>query len=272
MIFKSKTKATFALLCMLLLSIYSLRNIRLTKSAPSEYENYTVEFEYYGMDAERMEKLISIPFEEIAAKLDGLVSISSESEYSKSVTRLVFEKGKNSSYAALSAAADELKRTLPQDAQNPKIYALSQESKQFFCAAFDKDYFTYQELRGKLLKALQGIPGVSQAIVTGGERMEVHLAFDDKILAHYGLFPWELAAQAQESQARFLCENQAFYRAKLETLDQIQRLPCVEKCCAAIDSSQKKESLVRVNGKECILLTHEQLISITIGRRLSSLP
>lgn len=270
MIFKSKTKATFALLCMLLLSIYSLRNIRLTKSAPSEYENYTVEFEYYGMDAERMEKLISIPFEEIATKLDGLVSISSESEYSKSVTRLVFEKGKNSSYAALSAAADELKRTLPQDAQNPKIYALSQESKQFFCAAFDKDYFTYQELRGKLLKALQGIPGVSQAIVTGGERMEVHLAFDDKILAHYGLFPWELAAQAQESQARFLCENQAFYRAKLETLDQIQRLPCVEKCCAAIDSSQKKESLVRVNGKECILLSlksSEENQNIAISKR-----
>lgn len=255
MIFMSKIKASFALICLLLLSAYSLKNIRLTKSAPSEYENYTVEFEYFGMDAEKIEKLVAIPFEEKAAKLEGLVSVSSVSEYSKCAANLIFEKGKGSSYARLSDAVDELRRSLPQDAQNPRIYALAQDARHVFCAAFDKDVFKLEELQGKLLKALQSLPGVSQATVLGGERMEVHIAFDDKIMAHYGLFPWDLASNVQKSQAQALFGDHGSYKAKIDGPEDIKRIPDVDKTCKTFDSFQKKDSLARVNGKECLLLS-----------------
>ena len=117
MIFKSKIKASFALLCLTFLSIYSLKNLRLTKAAANEYENYAVEFEWFGMDAEKIEKLVAIPFEEKISKLPGLVSARSTCEHSKCVASLVFEKGKRPSYAAVSNLADELKRSLGQDAQ-----------------------------------------------------------------------------------------------------------------------------------------------------------
>lgn len=101
MIFKSKIKASFALLCLTFLAIYSLKNLRLSKAAPSEYENYAVEFEWFGMDAEKIEKLVAIPFEEKISKLPGLVSASSTCEHSKCAASLVFEKNERSSYQAL---------------------------------------------------------------------------------------------------------------------------------------------------------------------------
>ena len=77
MIFKNKTKAAFALACLAALSIYSLKNLRFATAVPSETENYVVEFEWFGMDAEKIESLVAVPFEERAAKLEGLAAISS---------------------------------------------------------------------------------------------------------------------------------------------------------------------------------------------------
>ena len=255
MIFKNKTKAAFALACLAALSIYSLKNLRFATAVPSETENYVVEFEWFGMDAEKIESLVAVPFEERAAKLEGLAAISSVSEYSRCLISLAFEKGKKSAYASVSDAAYELKRSLPQDAQNPKIYALSQESKNAFCAAFDKNSFTYEELQGKLLKALQGLPGASQAILSGGERMEVHMAFDDKIAARHGIFPWDLARKVQESQARFFSENKGGYEEKLCGAADIKAIPDADKCCETREGFQKRDSIARVNGKECLLLS-----------------
>lgn len=255
MIFKSKTKAYFALICILLLSVYSLKNIQLTRSAPSEYEKFTVEFEYFGMDAEKIEKIVAIPFEEKAAKLEGLISIRSVSEYSKCAASLTFEKNKVSSYAKVSDIVDELKKSLPKDAQTPKIYALDQDSKHVFCAAFDKKAFRLEDLQGTVLKALQGIPGVSQATIVGGERMEVHIAFDDKLMARYGALPWDLASNVQKSQAQVLFGDSGSYKAKIATVEDIKKIPKMDAICKAMDSFQKRESAARLNGKECLLLT-----------------
>ncbi|MBR5095600.1 MAG: efflux RND transporter permease subunit, partial [Treponema sp.] len=255
MIFKSKIKASFALLCLTFLALYSLKNLRLSKAAPSEYENYAVEFEWFGMDAEKIEKLVAIPFEEKISKLPGLVSASSTCEHSKCAASLVFEKNKRSSYAALSAAADELKRSLPQDAQNPRIYALAQDSKYVFCAAFDKDHFSYEEIKGGLLQELNGISGASHALLSGGESKEIHLLFDDKYLDSSSLFPWELAQNVQEGQARASSKSKAVFSSQFESLEDIKANSQVYKVCRAEEAFQKKESLVRVNGKECLLLS-----------------
>ena len=274
MIFKSKINASFTLLCLTFLSIYSLKNLRLTKAAASEYENYAVEFEWFGMDAEKIEKLVAIPFEEKISKLPDLVSASSTCEHSKCVASLVFEKGKRPSYAAVSNLADELKRSLGQDAQNPKIYALSQESKYVFCAAFDKTLFSYEELRARLLPKLKAIPGASQALLSGGQAKEIHLLFDDKFIDREGLFPWELAGNVQQGQARALCKKTAPYQSQFNSLEDIKANPQVKKSCKAEEGHQKKESLVRVNGKECLLLSlksAEENQNIAISKRARAL-
>ncbi|MBO7123510.1 MAG: efflux RND transporter permease subunit [Treponema sp.] len=255
MIFKSKTKAGFALLCLAFLSVYSLKNLRLSKAPPSECENYAVEFEWFGMDAEKIEKLVAMPFEEKISRLPGLVSASCVCERSKCVASLVFEKSERPSYAAVSAAADELKRSLPQDAQNPRIYALAQESKYVFCAAFDKDLFSHEEISAGLLQELKGIHGVSQALLSGGESKEIHLSFDDKLIDQSKLFPWNLANYVQEGQARAACKQKTAYKSQFETFEDIKANPQVQKSCQVAEAFQKKESLVRVNGKECLLLS-----------------
>lgn len=274
MIFKSKTKAGFALLCLAFLSIYSLKNLRLTQATPSEYENYAVEFEWFGMDAEKIEKLLALPFEEKISRLPGLVSVSLSCEHSKCLASLVFEKSKRPSYAAVSAAADELKRSLPQDAQNPRIYALAQESKYAFCAAFDKGLFSYEEIMASLLQELKGISGVSQALLSGGESKEIHLSFDDKFIDRSNLYPWDLADCVQEGQARALRGGKGSYKSQFESLEDIKSSPNVQKSCKAAEAFQKKESLVRVNGKECLLLSlksAEENQNLAIGKKARAL-
>ena len=270
MIFKSKKRAALALAALLLAALHSVKNIRLTRVAPSERENWTVEFEWFGMDAEKIEKLVSIPFEEKACKLEKLVSISSICENSKCVASLVFEKSQKSAYGALSDAAEELRKSLPQDAQNPRISALSQDSKFFFCAAFDKSLWTLDEIKSELLKNLSAVSGVSQALVSGGESAELQLAFDEKILDKSGLFPWDLATQAQESQAALMFGKKRFYKQEAASLRDIREIPLVKKSCKVQDSFQKKEAVVRVNGKECLLISlksAEESQNISISKK-----
>lgn len=255
MIFSSKKKAAFVLFAMTLLSSYSIKNIRLSRAAPSAKEYYTVEFEWFGMDAQRMEKEVAIPFEEKAAKLPRLLAASSVCERSNCVTSLVFEKGKRPALSLVSDAADEIKRSLPNDVQNPRIYAAAQDSKFVFCAAFDKGAFSYEEIKSRLLQELKGINGVSQARLSGGEGREIHIAFDDKALDKRCVLPWDLAKTLRESQAGFLGGNNVHYEEKIESLEAMEKALGPLKLGLVSEGLQRKESVVRVNGKESLVLS-----------------
>ena len=251
--FKSRRKAFFVLAALCSLCLYSLKDLRLTCVPPAAFESYAVEFDWFGMDAEKIERAIAIPLEEKIGGLENLVCVSSVCEWSKCKTSAVFLKAKRPAFFALSAAASELSRALPQDAQKPRIYAAESEAKRLFCAAFDAKKHSREELERRLKGPLQSVQGVSQAVFTGGGTEEIQLAFNAARLWRLDMAPWDLSQALREQNAGALFGENLAFQVRAQTAQEINAIPKIASAAKAQTGFQRRESIVRVNGKECVL-------------------
>ena len=254
-IIKSKKKAAFFLAALTVLSLYSIKNLSISCIPPSAWENFCVEFEWFGMDAEKIERTIAIPLEEKIRGLENLVSVSMVCEYSKCYANAIFYKEKKGARFPLCAAVRELSATLPKDVQKAKIYAAESQAKWIFCAAFDAKKFSKNELEKKLKSPLQSVNGVSQAIFSGGEGPEIQGEFDDGRLSQKKIFPWECAAAIREGSAKSLFESGLSYSHAIESAAQINAECENGGLVFAKEAFQKKDSIVRVNGRECVMVS-----------------
>lgn len=270
--FNSKKRSMFALAALLVLALYSIKDLSISRASPSANENYAVQVDYFGMDAEKIEKLVAIPLEEKIASLDNLLQFSTSCENSKCVASVSFCKSKAGSYMALSQAVDKLRQELPSDAQRPKIFANSAESKWIFTAAFDSKKHSREEIEKKLAAQMQKIPGVSQAFFCGGETEEIQLAFDDKRLSFRNEAPWTLAALLQEQNASALFGENMAYRNRAKSAGDINQDKRLFALAQAKSGFRKKDTIARINGAECVLLclkssSESQNISVSKAAR-----
>ena len=66
--------------------------IEIGESHDGRYTVFSVEFDYYGVDADKIERLVTIPLEEKILPLAGLVELDSSAENGKSTTTAYFNK------------------------------------------------------------------------------------------------------------------------------------------------------------------------------------
>ena len=103
-----------------------------------KYTVYSIEFNYFGIDAPKMEEMITIPLEEKLGSINGILDYKSDIQYGKSTTSLYFSKKENSKniYLAIRNIVDNLYNSLPSDVQKPRIYSSDLNSKSVVCIAF----------------------------------------------------------------------------------------------------------------------------------------
>ena len=88
----SKRKSFFVLAALCLASLCLAKDISITCVPASEGENYAIEFDWHGMDAQKIERLVAVPLEEKLRALENVVSVLSVCENSKCKTDVSFEK------------------------------------------------------------------------------------------------------------------------------------------------------------------------------------
>lgn len=248
-----KRKAFFCMAALCAISAYSIKNLSVACVPAARHETCSVEFEWFGMDAKELERLVAVPLEEKLRSLENLITVATSCEYSKCVANATFLKGKKSARFAASAAAQEVFQTLPKDVQRPRVYESSSESKWLFCAAFDQKERSLNEIEKALKGRLEKIPGVSQCVFSGGRTKEIQLAFDGRRMSFRGKAPWDAAAALQEQNAKALFGESLSYSQQPQSAAQIRGIGQLRDFCEAREGLQKQNSIVRINGRECVL-------------------
>ncbi|MCR5046695.1 MAG: efflux RND transporter permease subunit [Treponema sp.] len=251
--FESKKKAFFVLAALSILSVYSLKNLKITCQPASAKEYFSVHIDWFGIDAEKIERMIAIPLEEQIHQMEKLIDFSTACEYSRCVVNLTFLKGKESAFFALSDILEKFSHRLPSDAQKPRIYANASDEKWVITAAFEAKKHSRKDIEKKLKNALQNIPGASQVVFLGGETEEIHLTFNDKVLSSKNETPWSLASCLQEENASELFGKNMSYCNRCDSLWQINKNHKTAPFAFAKIGFKEKDSYARINGKECVL-------------------
>jgi multidrug efflux pump subunit AcrB len=172
------------LLAISVLLAFLCRGLKAGESAGSRYNAWTIRFEYFGIDAAEMEKLITIPLEAKLTGMSGLFEIRSTTEYGASNTSVFFalDTDAKKTYLTLRDIVDTLYASLPTAVQKPRIYSSSTDQKPAMTLAAQSDRMDVNELRryvdSKLKPKIESLDGVAEVIVAGGSLEEIKIEFD----------------------------------------------------------------------------------------------
>ena len=249
----SKRKSFFVLAALCLASLCLAKDISITCVPASEGENYAIEFDWHGMDAQKIERLVAVPLEEKLRALENVVSVLTVCENSKCKTDVSFEKSERSACFEVFAAANELHKELPKEVQRPRVYAAASEAKRLFCAAFDAKKYSREEIESRLKGPLQSVPGAGKAVFSGGSWQEIQLAFDNALLCQRNAAPFDLAGILKQSAAAAFFGQDMAYRSRLESVSELNADKKIASLARARLGNKKMDSIVRVNGDECVL-------------------
>ncbi len=257
------------------LCVFIVRDIRLGKDTNLTEMVYSIQFEYYGMDASYIESLITIPLEQKLQGFSGLKEIQSVSDYGKSTTVLYFEKNlpKLFTYAALSDCVNDLYVQLPQAVQKPRIYSSDVNERAFMSIAFISHGNTNairSYIDRHLKRHFESIEGVASVVVSGGNITEIHANYDSEKIAHAKIGPSLFASIIQESnvispsaslQNSRLVTNVRF-DTKITSLDELKKIPVridnnlvdLEHVAQIEVGHRREQEIVRLNGREVVVV------------------
>lgn len=266
----------FILIGITVLMIFFIHKIEFSSNQECNYQIYSIEFNWYGMNATKLEENILIPLEQKLSGVEGLLEFNSTAQYSKTITTLYFDKtsDKKENYLAIKNIVDSLYMMLPEDVQKPQIYSSEGDSKSTICIAFfsDKGLDELREnLEKELKKKLDAVDGVGQVIISGGKVKEVLVSFDNQKSSISLQTPTVLVSLIRDSNAvisstsiKSVYQNKVInFNTKLNSIDQIKRLPIkkdlsitnLENLTDIKISERSENELVRIDGQQCVTLS-----------------
>ncbi len=252
--FSSKKQAFFILIALTVLSAYSLKNLSLRCEPSSANEEFSVHFDWFGMDSNKIERTIAIPFEEKIQELDKLISFSCSCEYSKCVFNLEFSRDKESAFFDLSTLLEDFTKSLPSDVQKARLFSNASNEKWTLTAAFDANEYDRKQLERKIKSSVQKIPDISQVLFLGGMTEEIQIAFNDKELSDKNKMPWLFSHYLQSQNASEIFGEDMCFSQRNQSLKKINSIKEISNLASVKIGAKEKDSIARINGKECILL------------------
>jgi HAE1 family hydrophobic/amphiphilic exporter-1 len=238
---KQPVLATMLAATLVVLGIYSYRELSVDLMPNVELPVLTVQTTYPGASPETVEREVTKRIEEALNTIPGLRHITSTTAEGLSLVVVEFELGVSITTAQQDAQAkiNAIRTSFPTDMEEPVIQRLDFGSMPVISVAVESsavDIKTLSSLSEKVLKKrLENVSGVGQVKLIGLARREVQIFVDRQKLKALGLTFAEVAGSLQR-------ENLELPAGKLE--------------------QGKNEPLVRVTGK---LRSVEELQSATGG-------
>lgn len=234
---------------------------------------------YPGATPEKVMEEISMPIEKATEGLEDIANIYSTSSSNVSQIQIEYEYGvdMDEKKRQLEAALDNV--TLPEDAQEPSIMAISMNMMPIIALSVSSDKEDIVELtstvENNLLRKIEKIEGVASATITGQHIEEVEFIFNEQRMAALGLTEDSVK---QIIQANDMALSLGLYEfeegeqavaidGKIKTVEELEDLlipitPTAEnpapfvrlRDIATISTIGKVESVSRTNGKDAIAI------------------
>ena len=272
-LYRKKITSFFILCALTIIMLASAINIEFGQTKNTKYTVYSIEFDYYGVDASKIEQIITIPLESKINELQGLKELRSSSEYGKSYITAYFDKKQKERqiYLAIRNIVDSLYLTLPSDVQKPRLFSSSINDKSVFTISItgtqnvnDIRDWTNQNLK----KQFESIAGVSEVLVVGGGQKEILVSFDTEKTVSARQNPGGYASILQDANSvspssllRTKNGNSTVvFDTKLNTIDELRDLPVkvdegytkLGYLANVTEAYRFSDEYVRINGRDCI--------------------
>lgn len=234
---------------------------------------------YPGATPEQVMKDVSIPLEKAVENLENVKSVFSNSYANVSNIQIEYEYGVDMDEAkrALASALDAV--TLPENAQQPQISAISLNMLPVVALSVSSETEDIVELTSTvediLLPKIQKLEGVASADITGQHIEEVQLTYDDAKMAALGITTDDVKQMIQASDLAVSLglyefeegEQAVAVDGKFMTVDELKGMlipvtpseanpsPFVKlEEIATIELVGKVESVSRTNGEDAIAI------------------
>lgn len=281
--YSRKTFCLFIFLILSLIFLFAARNLEFGNTENNKYAVFSIRFEYFGMDAQNIERQITIPLEEKISGMNNLLEMRSTVEYGKSITTVYFDKKINNknTYLELRDYVDTLYEQLPTAVQKPRIYTAdsAQKSVISFSINADADLNLLRSYADDVLKnKFENIDGVAEVLVTGGTVDEIYVEFDKEKIVRSQIDPLSFSTIIQESNvvsAGSKIKNENInqtiqFDTKLNDINDVKKLPVrigeqytsLEYLSDIYMHQRDNDEVVRINGESVICV---QIISSYLG-------
>ncbi|BFH13709.1 efflux RND transporter permease subunit [Paenibacillus melissococcoides] len=178
-------------LAIIALGLVSLRNLAIDLFPKIDLPIAVVATSYQGAAPEEIEKLISRPIEASLSTIQGIDTVSSQSQANSSLVMLQFKTGTNMDNALIDVRekVDQIKGMLPEDATDPSVLRFDPNQMPIITLGLTgASPEKLQEIADtNIIPFLERENGVASVSVAGGKTREILVELNRANLARYGI-------------------------------------------------------------------------------------
>lgn len=263
-------------LAILALGLFSLRSLAIDLFPKIDVPIAVVATSYQGAAPEEIEKLISRPLESSLSTIQGIDTLSSQSQANSSLVMLQFKTGTNMDNALIDVRekVDQVKGMLPDDANDPTVLRFDPNQMPIITLGLTgASPEKLQEYADKtIIPTLERERGVASVSVAGGKTREILVELNRASLSRYGITPAQVVqainaenkSQAAGSVPKGVQELQIRVKGEYGSVDEIKQtiihLPRggqiqVSDVAVVKDTFKKQTSLTLVDGSPALVLS-----------------
>ncbi len=176
--------ATMVMLALITLGMFSYRRLSIDEWPDVEFPFIVVQTVYAGASPETVERDVTRKVEEAVNPLPGVRNLTSSSLEGLSTIFIEFELNVKDIQAQqdVRSKIEEIREELPDDIENPKVLRFNIADTPIVSLCLTSDTRSQRELTTladeTLRKAFEGVEGVGQVIIVGGETRTIAVELD----------------------------------------------------------------------------------------------
>ncbi len=241
------------------------------------FPTVTIYTTYAGVAPQDIETLITRPIEEQVSGISGVRTVSSHSTQGASVIELRFNWGKNlyNAESDVRKKLDLARRQIPDDADQPIVYAYNPNEKPFMVLALSSNTRSSRELRTiseqKLEQRIDRIPGVATSETYGGYERQINVNVSNQQMRSYNIDLSTIASKLQQENVQVpagqITQGHTIYAlrtiGKFQNIDQIRNMIVAVRNGQSIklrdvakveDGAARPIGSVQVNGEKKVIV------------------
>lgn len=265
----------FGAIFILLLSLFGLHKLAIEENPHLTIPFIFVQVHYPGAAAEEVESQVLRKLEEkidSIANIENLFSIAAEGN-ARLFVEFYYGIDSRDALRDVQDKVDSARREFPKEAEEPIISELAIDNIPIILLTLSgsTDLFHLKEAAKDIKPVIEGIPGVSEAIIFGGLERELHVELDPLKTSNYGITYAQISNAIKQQNMNYpgghieRDNNEYLIRTvgKFEGVNEIgetiiyskdNKLLRLSDIAEIKDSHKKIATISRVNGKDCVTI------------------
>lgn len=273
---KHKVMTILAFIMIVVFGIGSFSTLPLALMPEMELPMAIVMTVYAGAGPEEIENLVTEPIEEACASLEGLDELQSTSQENMSIVMVTFNMGTDMDQALIDMRekVDQIKSTLPDDADDPTVIKLNMDSMPVVIFALKGDDIAQMQAIADdtISPRLERIDGVASVETMGGYENEVAIELHTDRTEGYGLSVSYIAqmlsadniaipgGEIQNGKQKISVRTDGEYKSVDDIENTLIPLPAggTIRLGEIADVSMKpkdQDSIAKADGENCVMIT-----------------